>query len=139
MDAEFYMFGPHKISKKDVFLETHLSFAMVNLRPVLPDEEVTDLWLTAKKVGRRIESFHSATSLTLNIQDGPQAGQSVPHVHVHILPRKHGDFENNDEIYDALDEKERELKKHLDLDMVRKDRSPEERAEEAEQYRKLFY
>lgn len=35
-------------------------------------------------------------------QDGPQAGQTVPHVHVHILPRKGGDFENNDEIYDVV-------------------------------------
>lgn len=35
-------------------------------------------------------------------QDGPQAGQTVPHVHIHILPRKVGDFEKNDEIYDAV-------------------------------------
>lgn len=35
-------------------------------------------------------------------QDGPQAGQTVPHVHIHIVPRKGGDFENNDEIYDAV-------------------------------------
>lgn len=26
----------------------------------------------------------------------------MPHVHVHILPRKGGDFENNDEIYDVV-------------------------------------
>jgi diadenosine tetraphosphate (Ap4A) HIT family hydrolase len=26
----------------------------------------------------------------------------VPHVHVHIIPRKDGDFEKNDEIYDAV-------------------------------------
>jgi len=36
------------------------------------------------------------------LQDGPKAGQTVPHVHVHILPRKDGDFENNDEIYDVV-------------------------------------
>lgn len=36
------------------------------------------------------------------IQDGPQAGQTVPHVHIHILPRKTGDFDKNDEIYDAV-------------------------------------
>lgn len=35
-------------------------------------------------------------------KDGPQAGQTVPHVHIHIIPRKKGDFENNDEIYDAV-------------------------------------
>lgn len=36
------------------------------------------------------------------VQDGPQAGQTVPHVHIHVIPRKKGDFENNDEIYDAV-------------------------------------
>ena len=36
-------------------------------------------------------------------QDGPQAGQTVAHVHIHLIPRrKGGDFEKNDEIYDAV-------------------------------------
>lgn len=38
----------------------------------------------------------------LQNQDGPEAGQTVPHVHIHIIPRKAGDFDNNDEIYDAV-------------------------------------
>ncbi|MFS7964577.1 putative histidine triad (HIT) protein [Helianthus anomalus] len=72
-------------------------------------------------------------------KDGPHAGQSVPHVHIHILPRKEGDFVNNDEIYDAIDAKEKELKKKLDLDKERKDRSMEERAQEAAEYRKFSF
>lgn len=103
----------------------------------------------------------------LLIQDGPEAGQSVPHVHIHILPRKAGDFEKNDEIYDAvwweislfeyhlvynscvealfnlllswqIDENEKEVKQKLDLDRERKDRSFDEMAQEASEYRKLF-
>ncbi|RWW15879.1 hypothetical protein GW17_00020266 [Ensete ventricosum] len=70
--------------------------------------------------------------------DGPQAGQTVPHVHIHILPRKKGDFEKNDEIYDAIDLKEKELKEKLDLDKERKDRTPEEMTREADEYRVLF-
>ncbi|KAL5052932.1 hypothetical protein RYX36_033614 [Vicia faba] len=62
----------------------------------------------------------------------------VPHVHIHVVPRKGGDFEKNDEIYDAMDEKEKELKEKLDLDKERKDKSAEEMSQEAEEYIKLF-
>ncbi|XP_023638496.1 bifunctional bis(5'-adenosyl)-triphosphatase/adenylylsulfatase FHIT isoform X2 [Capsella rubella] len=144
-----YTFGPYKIDPREVFYATPLSYAMVNLRPLLPGrlvprftdltaDETSDLWLTAQKVGSKLETFHNASSLTLAIQDGPQAGQSVPHVHIHIMPRKGGDFEKNDEIYDALDEKEKELKQKLDLDIERVDRSIQEMADEASKYRSLF-
>ncbi|CAL9204963.1 unnamed protein product [Musa hybrid cultivar] len=151
-----YTFGPYKIHRTEVFHSTLHSFAMVNLRPLLPvnhnycltrevkrfidltADEVCDLWLTAKEVGGRLERHHEASSLTFAIQDGPQAGQTVPHVHIHILPRKKGDFEKNDEIYDAIDLKEKELKEKLDLDKERKDRTPEEMAREADEYRALF-
>ncbi|XP_038695598.1 bifunctional bis(5'-adenosyl)-triphosphatase/adenylylsulfatase FHIT isoform X2 [Tripterygium wilfordii] len=128
MTTDFYTFGPYKIDPKGVFYSTGLSFAMVNLRPVHP----------AQKVGNRLEGFHKASSVTFTIQDGPQSGQTVPHVHIHILPRKGGDFEVNNEIYDAINEKEKELKKKLDLDKERKDRSMDEMAEEANEYRSLF-
>ncbi|KAM1226446.1 hypothetical protein ACFX13_005907 [Malus domestica] len=146
MSSESFKFGPYKIDGRGVFYSTNLSFAMVNLRPLVPvkrfgdltADETSDLWITAQKVGSRLESYHKASSLTLAIQDGPQAGQSVPHVHIHILPRKVGDFEKNDEIYDALEEKEKELKRKLDLDQERKDRSLEEMTQEAEEYKQLF-
>ncbi|KAL3531006.1 hypothetical protein ACH5RR_010328 [Cinchona calisaya] len=104
----------------------------------LTADETSDLWLTAQKVGCELESYHRSSSLTFAIQDGLQAGQTVPHVHIHILPRKSGDFEKNDEIYDAIDVEEKALKQKLDLDKERKDRNLEEMAEEAQEYRKLF-
>ncbi|KAJ4837959.1 hypothetical protein Tsubulata_015678 [Turnera subulata] len=154
--AQSFTFGPYKIDPKEVFYSTHLSYAMVNLRPLVPGhvlvcprrevkrfvdlsaDETGDLWLTAQKVGSRLESFHKATSLTFAIQDGPEAGQTVPHVHIHVIPRKGGDFERNDEIYDAIDAKEKELTEKLNLDKERTDRSLEEMAQEADEYRSLL-
>ncbi|XP_066369116.1 bifunctional bis(5'-adenosyl)-triphosphatase/adenylylsulfatase FHIT-like [Miscanthus floridulus] len=151
-----YKFGPYKIDAREVFHATPLSYAMVNLRPLLPghvlvcpkrevkrftdlsSDETSDLWVTAKEVGVCLEQYHKASSLTFAIQDGPEAGQTVPHVHIHVIPRKKGDFEKNDEIYDAIDVKEKELKEKLDLDIERKDRSMEEMAHEANEYRALF-
>ncbi|XP_027335442.1 bifunctional bis(5'-adenosyl)-triphosphatase/adenylylsulfatase FHIT isoform X2 [Abrus precatorius] len=140
MATEDYTFGPYKIPHSEVFYSTHLSYAMREVKRFvdLTADETSDLWLTAQKVGRQLESYHKASSLTLAIQDGPQAGQTVPHVHIHVVPRKGGDFEKNDEIYDAMDEKEKELKEKLDLDKERKDRSFEEMSQEADEYRKLF-
>jgi bis(5'-adenosyl)-triphosphatase len=155
MDEIFY-FGKFKIDPSEVFLVTDHSYAFVNLKPVVPghvlvssrrvvnrfldltSEEVSDLWLTAKYVGQKLEPFYNASSLTFTIQDGPKAGQTVPHVHVHILPRKDGKFENNDEIQDVIDEKEKELAKKLNLDLERKDRTFEEMANEAANLRALF-
>ncbi|KAL4187564.1 hypothetical protein AMTRI_Chr09g39610 [Amborella trichopoda] len=101
-DQETFIFGDYNIDKRQVFLTTKLSFALVNIRPV----------------------------------DGPEAGQTVPHVHVHILPRQSGDFEKNDEIYDAVEGKE--VNRKLDLDEDRKNRTITEMSQEASFLRALF-
>lgn len=36
MEADKYTFGPYKIDNKEVFYSSNLSYAMVNLRPLLP-------------------------------------------------------------------------------------------------------
>ncbi|GAM25983.1 hypothetical protein SAMD00019534_091580, partial [Acytostelium subglobosum LB1] len=112
-----YMFGQYAIRNTEIFMESALSFALVNLKPVLPGhvlicpkrvvkrfydmtpEEITDLWQTASKVSRVIEKHFDGDGLTFAIQDGKNAGQTVEHVHIHIIPRKRQDYENSDQIY----------------------------------------
>ncbi|XP_008292329.1 bis(5'-adenosyl)-triphosphatase [Stegastes partitus] len=142
-------FGQHLIKASAVFLQTELSFALVNRKPVVPGhvlvcplrpverfqdlqpDELTDLFSTTQRVAKLVEKHFNATSLTIAIQDGPEAGQTVKHVHVHVLPRKAGDFERNDSIYDELQKHDRE-----DEDIPSKWRSEEEMAAEASDLRK---
>jgi len=59
-----------------------------------------------------IERVYKATSLNIAMQDGIDAGQSVPHVHVHIIPRGRGDLDNkggSDAIYAMLDGQDGDL------------------------------
>lgn len=121
-DREVFNFGQFLVQHFQVFLKTRYSFAFVNHRPVLPGHvllsplrreakrlsdlkscELTDLIHCIKLVQEAVEKEFGAKSSTINIQDGPEAGQSVDHLHVHILPRKSTDFGGNiDMIYKEL-------------------------------------
>jgi bis(5'-adenosyl)-triphosphatase len=68
----------------------------------------------------------------------------VPHVHVHIIPRKREDYRENDEIYNDLEKSEWELKTRLSHrmpkieDKDRISRTDEEMAKEAAWLAKYF-
>ena len=38
-----------------------------------------------------LSNYFETTDFTVTIHDGPLAGQEIPHVHVHVIPRKQGD------------------------------------------------
>lgn len=62
-----------------------------------------------------VERVYEASSLNIAVQDGPEAGQSVPHVHAHIIPRKRLDLEargGGDAIYGMLEGDEGDLGAH---------------------------
>ncbi|GLH07924.1 Uncharacterized protein GBIM_13306 [Gryllus bimaculatus] len=121
MPGEPYQFGQCIIKDGQVFYQTEYTFAFTNKRCVLPghvlvapkrcakrlvdlsEEEIRDLFVTATSVQKVVERCYLATSSTICVQDGKDAGQTVEHVHVHIIPRKPGDFARNDDIYGALE------------------------------------
>ena len=78
--------------------------------------EVQDLFLTVQRVSRMVERVFTASSLNIAIQDGIDAGQSVPHVHAHIIPRKKNDLEHKggtDAIYEMMESEEAHLGKQM--------------------------
>lgn len=105
--------------------------------PRLRDLDATELaalMSSVQHVGNVIERVYGADALTVACQvrcrtsafllsvlpslrqDGKAAGQTVPHVHFHLLPRKlHGDrfASRNDEVYPALERSESELPAEL--------------------------
>ncbi|GFR97283.1 nitrilase and fragile histidine triad fusion protein NitFhit [Elysia marginata] len=150
-DLSQYQFGHVTVGSSQVFYRTALSFACVNIKPVLPGHalviplrpavhmndltpaEVTDLFLTVQRVSKVVNQHFGASSNTIAVQDGPDAGQTVKHVHVHILPRKPGDFGQNDDVYDALENHDKKWTENTVF------RTEEEMAAEAAQLRTYFY
>lgn len=53
----------------------------------LPPAEVPALWATAQKVGRALQSAFSADGLNLLQANGAAAGQTIAHLHLHLVPR----------------------------------------------------
>lgn len=56
----------------------------------LTGEEGTALWSLAQQMSRRVrERF--APAVNWHLADGAEADQDVPHVHLHVIPRRRGD------------------------------------------------
>lgn len=72
-----------------------------------------DLFTTVQSVSRTIERVYSASALNIAIQDGRDAGQSVPHVHAHVIPRQKADFKEPDAIYGMIESEDRDLARQL--------------------------
>ena len=136
-------FGPFAISNQVFHISpSRLTFGLVNLKPLLPGhilicpvrsvprlsqlngEETADLFNTVRRVSRTLERLYSATAMNVAVQDGVDAGQSVPHVHVHVIPRRGGDMDERgggDVIYELMDGEEGDLGSQF-LDVWRRNR-----------------
>jgi bis(5'-adenosyl)-triphosphatase len=124
-------------------------------------DEVTDLFGTVQKVQNMLARTYFSSSesklqgepmdgsFNIAIQDGPDAGQSVPHVHCHIIPRPKGDA-TGDEVYDRMASDEGNVggalwdRDHRPQggghfpkieDAARKPRTPQDMAKEAQFFR----
>lgn len=148
-----------------VFHVTTHSFAIVNLKPLLPGhilvspirvqprladltrDEISDLFNTVTRIQRTLARLYRADAFNVALQDGEAAGQSVPHVHCHVIPRTQGDPGGDDKVHEWLEGEEGNVGGHQreaesggskerktgdwPKDEERKDRSAEEMEKEA--------
>uniref|UniRef100_A0A182JXE5 Nitrilase and fragile histidine triad fusion protein NitFhit n=1 Tax=Anopheles christyi TaxID=43041 RepID=A0A182JXE5_9DIPT len=115
-----FLFGGIEIPPATIFYVSEHCFAFTNVRCVVPGHvlvstkrvaarlpdlspaEINDFFQTVCKVEKVAERLYVAASSTVTVQDGPDAGQTVFHVHCHVMPRHVGDFPENDQIYGEL-------------------------------------
>lgn len=95
-----------------LLFENDLAYACQDKYPVnpghlliIPKRHVADFFLIteAEKVAllslldvakRHLDDKHAPAGYNVGINVGEAAGQTIPHVHLHLIPRYHGDTEN---------------------------------------------
>ena len=80
----------------DIFPRRQGHTLVIPTRPVqrlaaLTQDERSSLMDGVAEVQHRLGRKFSTTDFTVCVHDGPLAGQQVPHVHIHVLPRTSGD------------------------------------------------
>lgn len=97
---------------RKVLIEGEHGFAALDLHPVnkghflvipyrhfsdyfeINDEELKELWSLVAQGKDIIEKEHNPDAYNIGINVGPCAGQSIPHLHIHVIPRYQGDVDN---------------------------------------------
>lgn len=57
----------------------------------LPEAELAAVWALVAEVRGLLVAEFGPDGFTVGLNDGPAAGQTVPHAHVHVIPRRTGD------------------------------------------------
>lgn len=108
MDCLFCKIGKKEIPSKVVYEDEH-TLAFLDMHPHAPghsviipkshaenildlkEGEVGPLFLAVKKVTSILQKNLSPKGFTIGMNHGRISGQSVDHLHVHVLPRYEGD------------------------------------------------
>ena len=95
-------------SLQRVLWRQHIWKKIINLNFIEEIYFFTKLEKFEKINEKNSRSVINREGCTISIQDGAAAGQTVPHVHVHVIPRRVGDFENNDDIYSEIEKHDKD-------------------------------
>lgn len=120
-----YSFGKFDVSHS-VFAKSNDTIAVYNIAPIVPghvmlvplhqveslnelsEEQLSSFFSFGRRVTNFLVTEFNATGFDWTIQDGRSAGQTVPHLHLHIIPRHEGDFPEPGDWYPALEKSQEE-------------------------------
>jgi len=57
----------------------------------IPEAELKELIIAVKKIGALLKNKLGATGYNIAENNDPSAGQIIPHLHFHLIPRRAGD------------------------------------------------
>lgn len=72
----------------------------------LPDNVLGEMMVFARKITAVLKTVFNCDGFDWTIQDGVSAGQTIPHLHLHIIPRKPQDLPEGNEWYSKIPENE---------------------------------
>jgi len=55
------------------------------------DEEMVEIWQAIRVAAGRLRAKHHPAGFNIGVNDGAAAGQTVMHLHWHVIPRYQGD------------------------------------------------
>ncbi len=108
------------------FAESKNFLAIYNIAPVLPghsliipkqhlksihdltEEQYTEFFQFAREVTKKLSVFFDTDAFDWIIQENEEAGQSIPHLHLHVILRTKDDLPNAGDWYIALKDRRKD-------------------------------
>lgn len=96
--SEILLHGYNCYARKDLYPVTEGHVLVCCQRHVkdyrsLSQATINAMWsLVDKVIGKLQDEDSSITGFNLGVNCGEDAGQTIPHVHIHVIPRRSGDM-----------------------------------------------
>ena len=68
----------------------------------LSEDELAEMFIFCRRVSSLLQRAYGHKAFDWTLQDGEPAGQTVQHLHIHVIPRQYGDLPNPGDWYPKL-------------------------------------